>query len=367
MITEYTPKSSKSLPIIGIYFNVNLIFVLISVILTIFVLNFHFRGPKKRRVPKFMRKYIIGYLGRLFCFGHESKAFGLIKDEYYDYKNPFITYDFGKSLNQNNIDFNANFEIIRKKSFIKSKSSVISNNFINKDSAHNLFTKNKNYNNHLIYLNNAPLVKIEKNSELTKINSLNEKNDQNSNINKNESNIINNNINNHIIITTPFYNKDNSNGLRSCKKSLSLFCKNDNKLKHDKNNTYKVYNSKKELLKNLESMIQKLERSFHPFELKDNNQKLLLLKEISECQLNILNSKKFFEKITKQENELNFFRKIKQKKLCYKKLTLNQIYDEWKIIAMIMDRTCFFLYLSFLLVSSVLFLISEQVQVYFLI
>ena len=53
----------------------NLILVLISVILTIIVLNFHFRGPKKQRVPRWMRKYIIGYLGRVFCFCHESRAY----------------------------------------------------------------------------------------------------------------------------------------------------------------------------------------------------------------------------------------------------------------------------------------------------
>lgn len=65
----------------GLYFNVNLILVLVSVILTIIVLNFHFRGPKKQRVPKWMRIYIIGYLGRLFCFCEESRAFCLVQDE----------------------------------------------------------------------------------------------------------------------------------------------------------------------------------------------------------------------------------------------------------------------------------------------
>lgn len=65
----------------GLYFNVNLILVLISVILTIIVLNFHFRGPKKQRVPKWMRIYIIGYLGRLFCFCEESRAFCLVQEE----------------------------------------------------------------------------------------------------------------------------------------------------------------------------------------------------------------------------------------------------------------------------------------------
>lgn len=80
-ITEYTPKAAKTLPIIGLYFNINLILVLVSVLLTILVLNFHFRGPKKQRVPRWMRKYIIGYLGKAFCFCYESSAFQKAQEE----------------------------------------------------------------------------------------------------------------------------------------------------------------------------------------------------------------------------------------------------------------------------------------------
>ena len=81
LITEYTPKAAKTLPIIGLYFNINLILVLISVILTIIVLNFHFRGPKKRRVPKWMRHLIIGHMGRVFCFCYESRAYYMFQEE----------------------------------------------------------------------------------------------------------------------------------------------------------------------------------------------------------------------------------------------------------------------------------------------
>lgn len=80
-ITEYTPKAAKTLPIIGLYFNINLILVLLSVLLTILVLNFHFRGPKKQRVPRWMRKYIIGCLGKAFCFCYESRAFQKAQEE----------------------------------------------------------------------------------------------------------------------------------------------------------------------------------------------------------------------------------------------------------------------------------------------
>ncbi|CAF1128213.1 unnamed protein product [Adineta steineri] len=67
LISEYTPKASSNLPIIGIYFNVNLILVLISVVLTVVVLNFHYRGPKKSRVPLWCRRIVMYKIGH--CLG----------------------------------------------------------------------------------------------------------------------------------------------------------------------------------------------------------------------------------------------------------------------------------------------------------
>jgi hypothetical protein len=49
------------------YFNFNLILVLISIVLTIVILTFHYRGPNTKRMPKWMRQWLLGYLGRLFC------------------------------------------------------------------------------------------------------------------------------------------------------------------------------------------------------------------------------------------------------------------------------------------------------------
>ncbi|KAL7667939.1 hypothetical protein ACOME3_008662 [Neoechinorhynchus agilis] len=63
LISNYTPKASENLPIIGIYFNINLILVLISVVMTILVLNVHFRGPKSSPVPGWIKKYVIEMLG----------------------------------------------------------------------------------------------------------------------------------------------------------------------------------------------------------------------------------------------------------------------------------------------------------------
>ncbi|CAF0826925.1 unnamed protein product [Rotaria sp. Silwood1] len=68
LISNYTPKASSNLPMIGIYFNVNLILVLISVVLTVVVLNFHYRGPKKSRVPRWCRHIVMGKIGHWLGF-----------------------------------------------------------------------------------------------------------------------------------------------------------------------------------------------------------------------------------------------------------------------------------------------------------
>lgn len=70
--------------------------MLVSVILTIIVLNFHFRGPKKQRVPRWMRHFLIGYMGRAFCFCYESRAYRQAQKDFqkeppYTAKAPVIT------------------------------------------------------------------------------------------------------------------------------------------------------------------------------------------------------------------------------------------------------------------------------------
>ena len=265
LITEYTPKASKSLPIIGLYFNVNLILVLISVILTIIVLNFHFRGPKKQRVPKWMRKYIIGYLGRVFCFCHESNAY-----------------------------FRAQKDIPVEK----------------------IQVKKLNRNELPIYINKR------------ENNSLNQEN--------NEFDFTSS--------TEPAYLKQSRE--RAINNKNDSFPKK-NFLANEMRNSFDLANSKtnempfsEEISRNLEKMLIKLQKSFDPFKLQDENLKFSILKEILECQRLLLTA----NLANKKE----------------KAITVNEIYDEWKILAMIVDRICFFIYLSALLLSSVLFLYSEQ-------
>ena len=110
LITEFTPKAAKSLPIVGLYFNFNLLLILISVVLTVIVLNLHFRGPKKDKVPDWMRKFLIGYLGYFLCVicKHELETTTNNKDiEQNEQINTFedllLTSYKGNNLTENNL------------------------------------------------------------------------------------------------------------------------------------------------------------------------------------------------------------------------------------------------------------------------
>lgn len=234
LITEYTPKAAKSLPIIGIYFNFNLLLILISVVLTIVVLNFHFRGPKKYRVPKWMRIYLIGYLGYVLRITNN-----------YETENP----------------------INRKK-----QEAALIPNVKKYSTSINYYDLKRNF--------------IVKNSFKTTLAS---------------------NINSTKSIT--------SNPVSEANKSTK-------RLKNESN-------------KKIENVISEMIASFEPAKIKDNNLKILVLKEILQSQISLIDLN---EKRCKTRNEIN----------------LNEIYDEWKILAIITDRACFLIYLI-TLVSSTLF------------
>lgn len=318
LITEYTPKAAKSLPIIGLYFNVNLILVLTSVVLTIIVLNFHFRGPKKQRVPKWMRKYIIGYIGRVFCFCHESRAFFLAQQQ---------------ETRANKITINKLKNELPVYN-LRSKSDPIQ---LCKGSAESL---NNNIDNELDYLN--------KQSEPAYLKSTNR--NSNRNLERNEVSLKENSIvfNDTKAVEGEVFLKSSGTTSESNKayaNSINQSLSSRSKTKHlALNSNHKTDGENpfnEEISKNLEKMLIKLQKSFDPFKLQDENLKFAILKEILECQRLLLTA-----------NLAN--KKDKQ-------ITVNEIYDEWKILAMIVDRICFFIYLSALIASSVLFFLSEQI------
>lgn len=90
----------------------------------------------------------------------------------------------------------------------------------------------------------------------------------------------------------------------------------------------------------LQKMIVNLNRSFDPKDLQDENLRSLLLAEIIECQQNLLLKANKTTSLVASEKS---------------NITLNEIYDEWKVLAMVVDQICFFIYLSLLLlvISSI--------------
>ncbi len=58
VLSEYVPEAAHQLPIIATYYFFNIGFVSISVGCSVCVLNFHFRGPRKSKVPKWLKKIL---------------------------------------------------------------------------------------------------------------------------------------------------------------------------------------------------------------------------------------------------------------------------------------------------------------------
>ncbi|XP_047485754.1 neuronal acetylcholine receptor subunit alpha-4-like [Penaeus chinensis] len=58
-IAEKMPETSESIPLIGIYLTAVMTITSISIIMTVIVLNCHYRGPIQREVPPWMRRSIV--------------------------------------------------------------------------------------------------------------------------------------------------------------------------------------------------------------------------------------------------------------------------------------------------------------------
>jgi len=101
-----------------------------------------------------------------------------------------------------------------------------------------------------------------------------------------------------------------------------------------------------DITKNLEKMLSKMQKSFDPFKLKDENLKF------NSKDINYKSFGKNNKKSSKNEKHSSGY---------HREMTPAEIYDEWKILAMIVDRICFFFYLLALVLSSGLFFLREQV------
>ncbi|KAG7467999.1 hypothetical protein MATL_G00138130 [Megalops atlanticus] len=65
VITETIPSTSLVIPLIGEYLLFTMIFVTLSIVITVFVLNVHYRTPKTHTMPRWVRSVFLGLLPRV--------------------------------------------------------------------------------------------------------------------------------------------------------------------------------------------------------------------------------------------------------------------------------------------------------------
>lgn len=95
------------------------------------------------------------------------------------------------------------------------------------------------------------------------------------------------------------------------------------------------------LTHNIEQILLKMQRQFDPSKIDDEQLKISILREILECQRLLLT--------------------IHAKKQNIQTESLHDIYEEWKILAIIVDRICFVFYLISMLAASVIFFVREPI------
>lgn len=224
--------------------------MLISVILTVVVLNFHYRGPKKSRVPYWCRRFIMGKIG--FWLG-----FRFINREQLLSPSPS-----NKGISQRN---NSNGDIQRPRSDHRIKLSVI-------PTVGTTTTATTGMAN--AQTGSASAVNIEDHEE-------------------------------DIVSATH--------------RSLQ-----QHSLTHS-----------------IEQILLKMQTQFDPSRIDDENLKIAILREILECQRLLLT--------------------IHARKQNAHAQSLYDIYEEWKVLAIIVDRICFIFYLVSMLAASIIFFVREPI------
>ncbi|XP_052283564.1 neuronal acetylcholine receptor subunit alpha-10-like [Dreissena polymorpha] len=85
-VAENLPETSEFVPLISIYLTIVMALTSMSVIMTVFVLNLHHRGPNKRAVPRWLKKLLLNGMSRFLCLQESKHDPG----RYYDNEERFI-------------------------------------------------------------------------------------------------------------------------------------------------------------------------------------------------------------------------------------------------------------------------------------
>jgi hypothetical protein len=213
--------------------------VLISVVLTVVVLNFHYRGPKKSRVPRWCRRIVMGKIGRWLGFHFISRE---------------------QLLDQS----------LSAKTLVRSASS----------------RQNSNGNIHRTRHHMQVIIPVTSKTQTT------------------------------TTTTTVSIDDDTDESSQAPVRQHSL--------------TY-----------NIEQILLKMQTQFDPSRIDDEQLKVSILREILECQRLLLT--------------------IHARKQNLHSQSLFDIYEEWKILAIIVDRICFIFYLISMLAASIIFFVREPI------
>ena len=209
--------------------------MLISVVLTVIVLNFHYRGPKKSRVPRWCRRIILGKIGPWLGFG-----------------------------------------FLRREPIYSPRLSA-------KSSARRL-TNQRNPNGEVNRKHTKVKVPLLPSSPTT---------------------------------TNPVDETDDDVDV------------NHSPIQHHS------------LTHNIEQILLKMQSQFDPNRIDDEQLKVSILREILECQRLLLT--------------------IHSRKQNVHSESLYDIYEEWKILAIIIDRICFIFYLISMIAASIIFFVREPI------
>uniref|UniRef100_A0A8C5MNW1 Cholinergic receptor nicotinic alpha 3 subunit n=1 Tax=Leptobrachium leishanense TaxID=445787 RepID=A0A8C5MNW1_9ANUR len=74
VITEIIPSTSLVIPLIGEYLLFTMIFVTLSIVITVFVLNVHYRTPKTHTMPRWVKKVFLNMLPKIMFMTRPSKV-----------------------------------------------------------------------------------------------------------------------------------------------------------------------------------------------------------------------------------------------------------------------------------------------------
>ncbi|XP_052792185.1 acetylcholine receptor subunit alpha-1-A-like [Mya arenaria] len=71
-VAENLPETSEFVPLISIYLTIVMGLTSMSVIMTVFVLNLHHRGPNKRAVPRWIKEILVNKMAPYLCLQEEA-------------------------------------------------------------------------------------------------------------------------------------------------------------------------------------------------------------------------------------------------------------------------------------------------------